>query len=165
MTVAVRRACRDDLDAVVAVEQAAFGVTAWSRHQVAEEFADAGGTGLIVVAEGSAMEPPTIVGYAVGRYVGDVADVSRVAVLSTHRRTGVGGHLLAAIVAEADVRGCARVLLEVQADNSSAVAMYAADGFRVIDRRSRYYPDDRDALVMARQLRARDLCQGGDGDE
>ncbi|MBA3232450.1 MAG: GNAT family N-acetyltransferase [Propionibacteriales bacterium] len=174
MTTIIRLAGRDDLDAVVGIEQAAFGSAAWTRRSVEEELAGQGDTRMVVVAEharatneredgdtapstvaGSPTVPRGVAGYAAGSYVGDIADVQRIAVLPACRRTGVGTRLLREVVAEARRRGCDRVLLEVGADNPAALALYVADGFEIIDRRPRYYPGTRDALVMQRRLHER----------
>jgi ribosomal-protein-alanine N-acetyltransferase len=45
--------------------------------------------------------------------------------------------------------GAARMLLEVAEDNAAARALYAAAGFAPAGRRPRYYPDGRDALLLA----------------
>ncbi len=44
-----------------------------------------------------------------------------------------------------------RMLLEVSADNTAALAFYAAEGFVEIARRRRYYRDGSDAVVLERQ--------------
>jgi len=43
-------------------------------------------------------------------------------------------------------------MLEVAADNVPACTWYESEGFREIDRRSRYYPGNVDALVLAKSL-------------
>ena len=75
--------------------------------------------------------------------------------IPARRRGGLGRALLAA--AEAHVgrrRRAGRVPGGVE-ENAAARALYAAAGYREIGRRSRYYPDGTDALVLARPLRPR----------
>ncbi len=152
--IALRHAALADLDAMVALDRAAFGASAWSRQLFEGEFAQVGTSRKILVAVDLASDDAatTMVGHAVGRYVADTADVNRVAVLPARRRHGVGSQLLAALVGEAESRGCDRVLLEVAADNTGAIALYVAHGFETIDRRPRYYDGAVHAVVMQRRL-------------
>ena len=54
---------------------------------------------------------------------------------------------------EAAQRGAREVFLEVRADNPTAQALYASEGFVEVGRRPRYYqPDDVDAVVMKLDL-------------
>ena len=53
-----------------------------------------------------------------------------------------------ALLRRGRVRRGARMLLEVRADNTAALAFYAAEGFVEIARRRRYYRDGTDAVVL-----------------
>lgn len=152
-TTTVRAATADDFDTVVVLELEVFAAAAWSPRSVDEEFAGLGDSRLIWIAE-SAREDGRLrpVGYAAGRYVDDVADLQRVAVLPSARRHGIGARLTEQVVSAGRDRGCARVLLEVAADNAPAIALYDRLGFREIDRRSRYYTGGVDALIMQCEL-------------
>ncbi len=152
--IAVRHAAFGDLDAVIALERAAFGASAWSRQVLENEFAEVGTSREFLVAFDVVSDgiPTTMVGHAVGRYVAETADVNRVAVLPARRRQGVASLLLAALIGEADRRGCDHVLLEVAADNAGAIALYTGHGFETIHRRPRYYDGVVDAVVMQRRL-------------
>jgi ribosomal-protein-alanine N-acetyltransferase len=150
-TITIREASRDDIDTVVVLELEVFSARAWSPRSVEDEFAGLGGSRRIWIAEAArndgSLRP---VGYAAGRYVDDVADLQRVAVLPSARRHGIGARLTDQVVAAARAHGCERVLLEVAADNTAAIALYDRLEFREIDRRPRYYPGDVDALIMQR---------------
>lgn len=141
----IRPATPADLDALVAVDASCFGTKAWSEALVAQELA--AGSRFVVVAEGDA-----VLGYASLMEVIDVADVQRVAVLPGARRRGVGAALLDMLLMRARLSGCARVLLEVGADNTAALGLYRSFGFEVVDRRDGYYGPGIDALVMATVL-------------
>ena len=52
----------------------------------------------------------------------------------------------------AEAMGAERMLLEVEVDNASAIALYDRFGFEPIARRTDYYGPGRDALVMSRDL-------------
>ena len=93
-----------------------------------------------------------IVGYAAVSIVADVAELQRIAVAATHRRTGVASGLLARVEQEALTRHADRLLLEVREDNHGACAFYAARGFTEIDRRPRYYADGTTAVILEKEL-------------
>lgn len=141
----LRPATVSDLPAVVALEELLFGVDAWSAASVESELLGSGRHALVAVsADGS------VVGYAVTMTAGDVVDLQRIAVDPGCRRQGVARSLLDALLASArrSVVRPDRMLLEVSAANTGALAFYAAAGFTEVDRRRRYYRDGTDAVVM-----------------
>jgi ribosomal-protein-alanine N-acetyltransferase len=85
---------------------------------------------------------------------GDVVDLQRIAVHPGHQRQGLARLLLDAAVAAGKAARADRMLLEVSAANSAALAFYATAGFVEIDRRRRYYRDGTDAVVMRLPLAA-----------
>jgi [ribosomal protein S18]-alanine N-acetyltransferase len=158
-TVEIRVATADDAEAVAALEAAALGSDAWSATLVAEGVAGRVPTTLYVVATAASAEPESsvepvetvLVGYAAASMVADLAELQRIAVAATHRRTGIASDLLARVESEAARRHADRVLLEVREDNHAACAFYAARGFVEIDRRPRYYADGTTAVVLVKE--------------
>lgn len=138
----VRPATPDDLDAVVTLEADNLGADAWSEHLLAEGLTGRLPTIHYLVAEVDG----AVVGHAVTSLAGDIAELQRISVTPAHRRTGVASALLDASVALS--LGADRMLLEVRADNTDALAFYAARGFVEVDRRARYYKDGAAAVVM-----------------
>lgn len=149
----VRRATPEDVPALAALESELFGVDAWSRAAVREEL-EGPGRHAVVAATGEG-----VVGYAVSRRCQELVDLQRIAVHPAHRRQGVARRLLDAVMARAHEEDASRLLLEVSAVNTVALAFYADAGFVAIDRRRRYYRDGSDAVVMRRSL-ARAACTG-----
>jgi [ribosomal protein S18]-alanine N-acetyltransferase len=144
--VRVRIATAADLPAVTALEGSLFGLDAWSEASVAEELVGERRTAVVAVAADD------VVGYAVTLLADDVVDLQRIGVAPAHRRTGLAGRLLAELQERARSAGADRMLLEVSAANTGALAFYAAAGFVEIDRRRRYYRDGSDAVVMRTTL-------------
>lgn len=142
----IRTAGEADLDAVMALEHAAFPASAWERATMRAEIASEWGRYIIAVdGEGAAL------GYAGLRAVGVEGDVQTIAVAEAARGRGIGRALLAELLAEAERRGVRELFLEVRADNAAARALYESVGFREIGVRPRYYqPEDVDAVVMKR---------------
>jgi ribosomal-protein-alanine N-acetyltransferase len=91
-------------------------------------------------------------GFVLARTAADEAEILTLAVVPAARRRGVGGTLLAGAMAAARGRGATAMFLEVAEGNAAACALYAAGGFMLVGRRSRYYPDGGDALVLRRAL-------------
>jgi ribosomal protein S18 acetylase RimI-like enzyme len=71
--------------------------------------------------------------------------VSSISICEGFRRRGLGGTLLASVIAQASE--AAYVALHVAASNAAAQGLYARFGFEVRGRVPRFYADD-DALVM-----------------
>ena len=95
-----------------------------------------------------------LAGYIMAWKVADEWHVINIAVATGDRRSGVGTRLLDASLAAAVAEGCTTVTLEVRVGNVPALAFYERHGFKVIDRRARYYRDTgEDALVLVRVLR------------
>jgi len=143
--VTLRPATPDDVAAVHALELQVFALDAWSEQSVREELTGPRRRALVACR-------PGVVGYVVTAVAGDVLDLQRIAVHPAHRRRGLAGELLAAVLDRPE-GGVDRVLLEVAADNLDALAFYADAGFTEVDRRRRYYRDGSDAVVMERRLR------------
>ncbi|MCR8670865.1 ribosomal protein S18-alanine N-acetyltransferase [Agrococcus sp. HG114] len=145
----IRTAGSDDLDAIMALEHAAFGASAWQRDTMRAEVASEWGRYIVAVDDADA-----VVGYAGLRAVGVEGDVQTIAVEEGWRGRGLGRALLAELLAEAARRGVQELFLEVRADNPVARALYESTGFREIGVRPGYYqPEGVDAVVMKREAR------------
>ncbi|MEP7159930.1 MAG: ribosomal protein S18-alanine N-acetyltransferase [Dermatophilaceae bacterium] len=156
--VALREAHGADVPALARLDEELFGADAWGERTWWAELArrprryyvvaEEAGTG----PEGSA---PAIVGYAGCDLGGVSADVMTIATAPEARGRGVGDLLLARLIDEARQDGASALLLEVRADNGAALGVYGRHGFVEVSRRPRYYqPDDVDAIVMRKLLRA-----------
>ncbi|HUW15916.1 MAG TPA: ribosomal protein S18-alanine N-acetyltransferase [Actinomycetes bacterium] len=137
-----------DAAPVHGLERQLFPRDPWSPEALWSELAGVPETRWYVVA----VRGHDVVGYAGVLLSPPEADVQTLAVASNLQGGGLGGLLLAALVAEATHRGCRKLMLEVGADNKAARMLYERSGFEPVARRSRYYPDGSDALVMQREL-------------
>ena len=147
MTV-VRPAGPDDVDAVTRLEDQCLGTDAWSEGLVREGILGRLPTVTYLVAE----DQGEVVGHAVTSSAGDIAELQRIAVAQSHRRQGIAGSLLDAVIDAARRTPADRLLLEVREDNRGALSFYAGQGFVEIDRRPRYYADGTTAVVLRRPL-------------
>lgn len=93
-------------------------------------------------------------GFVLGRVILDEAELLTIAVSPALRLQGKGRRLLVGFGDAARARGATTGFLEVAADNTGALALYAAVGWRPTGRRKGYYRtaagDRVDAVLMAR---------------
>jgi len=77
------------------------------------------------------------------------AELLRIAVVESHRRSGMAKHLMGACLADLVASGCTALRLEVRASNTPAQKLYETLGWRRMGTRKAYYSDGEDALVYA----------------
>ena len=138
-----------DLTAIMELERASFPTDAWSEPMMAAEIASPHGRYVVDV------EGQVLLGYGGVRAVAGAADadIQTIAIAPEARGHGRGRALLRELLRTARERGAREVFLEVRADNPTATALYASEGFLEVGRRPRYYqPDDVDAVVMSLDL-------------
>jgi ribosomal-protein-alanine N-acetyltransferase len=146
----IREAQPEDGPAIAALERETFGSDAWSDGLVKDALSGQVPGGLYLVAEeGGVLD---LAGYAAASLFADAAELQRIAVAPTARRTGVASRLLVRVEQEAHLRYSERLLLEVREDNAGACAFYAARGFHELNRRARYYSDGTTAVVLEKVL-------------
>lgn len=132
-----------DLDAVVAIEAAAFSHP-WSRNLFADGLRS---YDCWVMFDGEQQ-----VGHGVIQMILDEAHLLNITVSPSFQGRGLGLQLLEHLMARACELGAGECFLEVRASNQSAYRLYERFGFNEIGRRRDYYPAPggrEDALVMA----------------
>jgi len=148
MSLLLRRATPDDLDAIMRIEQATFPTDAWPESAMRSELASAHAYYLVAVDDARPGEPVAYAGLLAPSGSGQ-GDIQTIAVDESHRGTGLGRALMHALIGEARRRGAAELFLEVRADNTPARGLYASLGFIEIGVRRAYYrPDGIDAITM-----------------
>ncbi|MGZ5399096.1 MAG: GNAT family N-acetyltransferase [Nocardioides sp.] len=136
-------ATRDDVAAIVALEEVCQGADAWSEALVRD-----GVTGGVPTVHHLVVREGDVVGYAVASAVGDVVELQRIGVDPEQRRGGLATRLLEGVLDLARSEGAERVLLEVREDNAGALAFYASRGFTELARRPHYYRGGAAAVVL-----------------
>jgi ribosomal-protein-alanine acetyltransferase len=138
----------DDLDAIEALEAAAFPGDRLSRRSL-RAFIRAPSRPLIVARFGD-----RLAGYALlsARKDGRTARIYSLAVEPAQARRGVGRALLQACERYARARGREALRLEVRYDNPAAIALYEKMGFRPFGRYAGYYEDGGVALRFEKRL-------------
>jgi ribosomal-protein-alanine N-acetyltransferase len=146
--VRIRAASRDDIDAVMEIEETCFSLP-WARGDVERDIADN-----ILSAYFVAETAGAVCGCAGMWVVSDECHIMTIAVAPEHRRSGIGAMLLMKLMDEARLRGASRYFLEVRASNAPAIGMYEKFGFKTIDVRRAYYENNKeDAVIMMKEER------------
>lgn len=138
-----------DVNAIACIERECFD-DAWDSLAVSEVLGQYGAGVLIACDDGD-----ELMGYLIYQVVFEVAEVLRIATDMDFQKQGVGKGLLDEFEKLCKDKGVERILLEVRADNSSAIRLYERQGFYQIDVRKGYYKDEWgavDALILQREL-------------
>lgn len=159
----------DDLDAVMAVMNAAFDPAfgeAWTRRQVEDMLLLPGTACMLAGSTGGQPAPgEPVAGFALTRCVLDEEELLLLAVDPARRRRGIGGRLLQRVIADARERGIGRLFLEMR-DGNDAARLYAAAGFAQVGRRPAYYRRGSggpfDAITCAMSVHSTDPSDNGE---
>jgi ribosomal-protein-alanine N-acetyltransferase len=147
--VRVRRAERDDLDALVGLEQRVFATDRLSRRSL-RHFLHSPTTAVIVATEADGRLAGTVI--VLYRPRSRLARLYSIAVAPHMGGRGVAQMLLAAAELAARDRGCSAMRLEVHESNHPAVARYRKSGYHEFGRLPAYYEDGGDALRFEKGL-------------
>lgn len=127
-----------DAPAIAAVDALSFPHQAWDDAAVRGELVRTGAIGVHALPDG----------FALGWALAGEAELVRIAVTPSARRSGLGGRLLDAFLRRAAAHGAITTWLEVRDDNTPALALYSSRGFTRRGLRRRYYADGSDAVIM-----------------
>jgi len=144
--VTIDRMAREDLDQVLAIENASFTMP-WSRNLFLSEFRNKP-VSLMLVALGPDSDR-AVLGYIVCWVFVDEIHVLDLATKPELRRKGIGRQLVLAALRTGYEWGARRAFLEVRASNRPALRMYGDMGFAHVQVREEYYDHPvEDAVVM-----------------
>lgn len=82
----------------------------------------------------------------------DITEIMNIVVRKSYRQQGVGQKLLEELIRLAKKTGLETLDLEVNAMNFPAIHLYEKNGFEIIGRRSKYYHNINDAILMQKLL-------------
>jgi len=146
----IRRAKRDDIAALVDIENASFPGNRLDRRRFRYLLGAAHGVTL-VDAPG---DPGALRGYILllFRSNSPIARVYSIATHPAHLGQGVASGLLRAAEQLALDHGYGRQRLEIRADNVASLALFGRNGYRAFGRHGVYYHDGVDALRLEKTL-------------
>ncbi|GEM_PF-357991 len=136
----------EQVEAVTEIERRCF-TAPWSRTAIEHALKQPVDQPVLLAIDDSGP-----VGVGRGGLVSDEFEILSIAVLPERRGRGHARRLVRALLEHARCGGARRAWLEVRADNRAAIGLYASEGFVPAGRRSRYYRDGTDAVVMSLAL-------------
>lgn len=148
MSVQLRRAGPADLDAVDAIETAAFDRDGFARRNLSRMLASRSAE-FVLAESGGQPAGYALVLYRKGSKVGRLYSI---AVAPEFRGGGLSKELMRAALDCAINRGCDRLRLEVRSANSRAIRVYEQSGFKLLKEMSGYYPDGETAFHMEKRI-------------
>ncbi|GJE53649.1 MULTISPECIES: GNAT family N-acetyltransferase [Methylobacterium] len=148
----VRLAGPDDLDALVALENASFVDERASRRSIRYSLRSPTMSVLAAVLDDS--EGEVLVGAATieRRRKSRIARLASIAVSSSRSGQGLGSLLLDAVEAEALAQDCSLLRLEARTDNLGAIRLYERRGYKHYGTKPDYYQDGTAALCFEKIL-------------
>jgi ribosomal-protein-alanine N-acetyltransferase len=141
----IRPMNRDDLDAVLTIEQASFSAP-WCREHFEHEISAVYSFPFVVEQNGM------IMGYVCLMSLFEEAQILDIAVDPELRGRGVARRLLEYAIMVALEKGAEVLALEVRASNAAAISLYERCGFVCTGVRVKYYEGRDDAVLMEKSL-------------
>ena len=136
----IRKMTREDIDAVVGVDNAAFSDT-WKEATFCEEIEKDYSHYFVCESDGE------IIGYAGIWCIYETAELIRIATVPKFRKRGIAKELMHKVLECAKTSGCERMMLEVRKSNIPAQELYKKFRFDEISVRKGYYNGE-DALIL-----------------
>jgi len=140
----IRRARREDLPALAALEAEIPGYPAWGESGLGAEFEKKFSVTLVVCSE------DVLLGFISFWILKPQIQLNSIVVSAKARRTGAATALIGKLAEYAVKNACAEVDLEVNEHNAPAIALYGKLGFKVVGRRPKFY-NNSDAAVLMRK--------------
>jgi ribosomal-protein-alanine N-acetyltransferase len=132
------------------IDKSVFNATAWSLATFWAELTQQNRYYLALVDE-----KKEIVGFGGVAFNGVDADIQTMVIKPEYQKKGYGKQLLDALLEKVKEHKSNRVFLEVVADNKPAISLYLSRKFEQIAKRSNYYPNGTDAVIMQLDLRSK----------
>ena len=136
------------IQAVAAIEAIIQPQDAWGYQTIIELLAQ-DSIDLLVV-----YQIDKVVGYCLYQVVFEQAEILRIGTHPDYQRQGIASRIFARLNKALEANQVESLLLEVRADNTSAIALYEQQGLAVIHTRKGYYQIPHrpaiDALIMQR---------------
>jgi ribosomal-protein-alanine N-acetyltransferase len=150
MSFTLRSVGRADLEPLARIHAHCFPDDSWDAPALSGVLAMAGAEARL------AEDGVRHLGLIFATVLGEETEVLTLGTAPEARRQGVARALLGDLYGRSIALGATRVVLEVAADNSAALALYEAEGFRTIGLRHAYYVREKgppiDAWLLRRML-------------
>ena len=135
---------KDDVEAVVAIEEEAYGKHHWATASFYDEMSN--NLAKYYCAKTSDGE---LVGYAGTWHIIDEGHITTIAVKKEYLRNHIGEAIIHRIIEDCYKNNIKYLTLEVRVSNIPAIKLYEKYGFQSLGARKGYYQDNNeDALIM-----------------
>jgi ribosomal-protein-alanine N-acetyltransferase len=141
----IDRMVREDLDQVLAIEQASFTMP-WSRNLFLAEFRNRPVSLMLVALRKDTVRE--VLGYIVCWIFVDEVHVLDLAVRDDVRRRGIALQIVIAALRTAYDWGARKAFLEVRESNGAALGLYEGLGFERSQVRSEYYEHPLESAIV-----------------
>ena len=143
-TVVIKKMTKDDIDAVISIEESAYGEHHWSKESFLNEINnDLAHYYVLFNNEG------VLAAYAGCWHVLEEAHITTIAVSPKYRKRYYGQAILKKIIDDCYQKKIKYITLEVRVSNDEAIDLYSKYGFSSFGKRKGYYQDNNeDALIM-----------------
>lgn len=121
------------------LEKACFAEEAWSLESIGDLLQASIRQGFLLQDNDQA------IGYVILTCFDHEAEIERIGIAPSHRQKGLGKYLLLNVLDFLEIERC---FLDVSVVNSGAIKLYESCAFQVIGKRSAYYRNGADALLM-----------------
>jgi ribosomal-protein-alanine N-acetyltransferase len=144
MSMAIRKMTLEDIDQVLAIDEASFSLPWPARSFHFEVTNNPASRSWVADIEGQ------VVGMVVAWMIVDEIHIATIATHNDFRRQGIGEKLLIHTLKSAKEEGAVTSFLEVRESNRFARQMYNKFGYVEVGRRRHYYKDNNeDAILMS----------------
>jgi ribosomal-protein-alanine acetyltransferase len=143
----IRKANNSDLEKICAVEEVSFSYDPYPSFLIEKLIQDRQSMFLVLIESDGNLS-----GYCVAKVEDQRAHLISLAVVPSHRRSGVATVLVKALFSALVDRNVHEVTLEVRTDNDAAIRLYSRLGFARESTVERYYSNGSDGLRMKKRL-------------
>ena len=135
---------KSDIDAVIAIEEKAYGPHHWSKESFMGELSNELAKYFSVFSENG-----DLIAYCGCWQILEEAHITNIAVDPDFRQKHIGEAMLKTIIDECYKNMAKYITLEVRVGNKPAIGLYEKYGFKSLGTRKGYYQDNNeDALIM-----------------
>lgn len=135
---------KSDIDAVIAIEEKAYGPHHWSKESFMGELSNELAKYFSVYSESG-----DLIAYCGCWQILEEAHITNIAVDPDFRQKHIGEAMLKTIIDECYKNMAKYITLEVRVGNKPAIGLYEKYGFKSLGTRKGYYQDNNeDALIM-----------------
>ena len=142
----IRNMVEADVTAVQCLEQQTL--SPWSLKSIRDELKQKRGEMFVAEVEAEDGTTAEIVGWCASRLIQPEAELLKIAVNRTSRRSGIATALLNHLIGFLSQRSIELLFLEVRSQNQSALNFYKKSGFLQIGLRPGYYSSPSDSALL-----------------